>query len=48
MAYIVVMDDTSQRPMGWLNAAASLNIYPMSVTLPVSQCPIGWLKTPFL
>jgi hypothetical protein len=30
--------------MFWANRQASLNIFDMSVTLDVSQPPIGWLK----
>ena len=37
-----VTEDTSQPPIGWLNAAAPLNILPMCVTEDTSQPPIGW------
>ena len=44
MAYIVVTDDASQSPMGWLNAAAPKNVPRMLVTLDTSQRPMGWLN----
>ena len=39
---MVVTEDTSQSPIGWLNAAASWNMLPMLVTEETSQPPIGW------
>ena len=41
---MLVTDDVSQFPIGWLNAFAFLNIFAMFVTEEVSQLPMGWLK----
>ena len=44
MLFMFVTEDTSQSPIGWLNAAASRNMVPMLVTEDTSQPPIGWLN----
>ena len=36
--------DTSQSPIGWLNAVAPSNMPFMLVTEYTSQSPIGWLN----
>ena len=39
-----VTEDTSHSPIGWMNAAAPLNIMYMFVTEDTFQPPIGWLN----
>ena len=44
MLVMIVAEDTFQPPIGWLNAAARLNIKATLVTEETFQPPIGWLN----
>ena len=43
--FMLVTDDTSQSPIGWLKAVAPLNKDCILVTDDTSQLPMGWLNT---